>query len=159
MSGSTDGLGAAARFTFPFKVAVDSAGNILVTDSGTSALRKITPAGQVSSISISSVGRGAGVAIAPGGQGTLLTDDSGVWLLRPDGRLLPIAGQNGLIGSQMTAPAKPQPSISHMAFRSARTERCMWRTRKTIPCEKGRGWPPSSRMAPTTRVYRQRPRR
>jgi uncharacterized protein YjiK len=48
--GSTDGTGAAALFALPFGIATDSAGNIYVADSGNSNIRKITPAGIVSTL-------------------------------------------------------------------------------------------------------------
>ncbi len=48
--GSLDGAGSAARFSFPFAVAVDGAGNIYVADSVNNTIRKITPAGVVSTL-------------------------------------------------------------------------------------------------------------
>src|SRR4030095_14292092 len=48
MSGSTDGTGSAARFTSPAEVAFDSANNLYVADTGNHTIRKITPAGVVS---------------------------------------------------------------------------------------------------------------
>lgn len=47
-SGRADGVGAAARFNAPSAAAVDIAGNIYVADRGNSTLRKVTPAGEVS---------------------------------------------------------------------------------------------------------------
>src|SRR6266436_5591013 len=47
-AGNVDGAGAAARFNFPQGVATDSAGNIYVGDRANHTIRKITPAGAVS---------------------------------------------------------------------------------------------------------------
>jgi hypothetical protein len=47
-SGSVDGTGAAARFNFPSGVTTDSASNVYVTDTNNNTIRKITPAGVVS---------------------------------------------------------------------------------------------------------------
>lgn len=78
--GSVDGVGAAARFAAPAGVAVDGSGNVFVADVGNNAIRKITPAGVVSTfagvLSLTSQGnfpgplpaslvRPAGVAINP----------------------------------------------------------------------------------------------
>ena len=50
VAGSTDGTGAAARFRFPIAVTTDSTGNVYVADWGNSTIRKITPAGMVSTV-------------------------------------------------------------------------------------------------------------
>jgi sugar lactone lactonase YvrE len=49
-TGSTDGPGAVARFVQPAGLAVDSAGNVFVADMGSHTIRKITPAGVVSTV-------------------------------------------------------------------------------------------------------------
>lgn len=48
--GSADGAGAAARFAVPYGVAVDPAGNVYVSDHGNHIVRKITPAGVVTTL-------------------------------------------------------------------------------------------------------------
>jgi sugar lactone lactonase YvrE len=62
--GSTDGTGNAASFDSPMQLAADSSGNIYVADYGNNKIRKITPAGVVSTLATNtSFNRPAGVAI------------------------------------------------------------------------------------------------
>ncbi|MBS0662520.1 MAG: immunoglobulin domain-containing protein [Verrucomicrobia bacterium] len=49
-AGSSDGNGPAARFNSPSAVAVDAAGNVYVADRGNNTLRRITPAGDVTTL-------------------------------------------------------------------------------------------------------------
>ncbi|WP_379786159.1 hypothetical protein [Massilia niabensis] len=55
-SGSADGQGAAAEFSSPGSLAIDSAGNLYVADGGNYTVRMITPAGAVSTL-VGTVGR------------------------------------------------------------------------------------------------------
>jgi hypothetical protein len=50
VSGTTDGPGSVARFNGPAGVAVDATGNVYVADSQNATIRKITPAGAVSTL-------------------------------------------------------------------------------------------------------------
>ena len=48
--GLVDGTGSAARFSVPFDIAVDTAGNLYICDHGNHAIRKVTPAGVVTTL-------------------------------------------------------------------------------------------------------------
>ena len=56
--GAVDGVGQAARFANPIGVAVDASGNIYVADRTNHTIRKVTPAGNVTTF--------AGLADTPG---------------------------------------------------------------------------------------------
>ncbi|WP_377154818.1 NHL repeat-containing protein [Roseateles sp. UC29_93] len=64
-SGATDGNGAAARFSAPFGVGVDGSGNVYVADTSNNLIRKITPAGDVTTLA------GSGAQGADNGFGVL----------------------------------------------------------------------------------------
>ena len=77
--GFRDGAGTAAEFDHPVGVAVDAAGNVYVADYGNHLIRKITPAGEVSTFAGSTAGSadGAGTAAEFKGPAGVVVDSSG----------------------------------------------------------------------------------
>ncbi len=79
--GSADGTGSAARFRAPFSVAVDSAGNVFVAESWNHTIRKVTPAGVVTTLAgmVGNYGSsdGTGSTVRFSGRCGLAVDSSG----------------------------------------------------------------------------------
>ena len=113
-SGSADGTGSAARFFAPQGIAVDAASNVYVGDTANFTVRKITPAGVVSTLAGSAGSSGstdaAGSAarfaapqgIAVDAAGTVYVADSSNFTIRtisPAGVVSTLAGSPGSLGS------------------------------------------------------------
>ena len=113
-SGSTDGTGSAARFTFPYRVAVDTAGNVFVADTDNNTIRKVTSAGVVTTLagsagnSGSDDGTGSGArfdhpfGIAVGTAGNVFVADNANHTIRKitsAGVVTTLAGLAGSYGS------------------------------------------------------------
>ena len=65
VAGHTDGTGTSASFYFPGSVATDASGNVYVADQGYDIIRKITPAGVVTTLAgTSNTGSANGIGIA-----------------------------------------------------------------------------------------------
>src|SRR5438045_6509558 len=79
--GSADGTGSAAQFWQPWGIAVDSAGVVYVADQGNSTIRKITPAGVVTTIAgaagVFGSADGSGSAARFNSPGGIAVDSSG----------------------------------------------------------------------------------
>lgn len=114
-SGTQDGTGASARFNRPQAVAVGADGTIYVADTGNHTLRKVTPAGAVTTLAgspgVSGYTDGTGTAakfyqptgLAVDAAGTLLVADSGNQVIRtvtPAGTVSLLTGQPGVMHYQ-----------------------------------------------------------
>ncbi len=113
-NGSEDGPGPAARFNFPSGVAVDGSGNVYVADSGNHVIRKVTPAGFVSTLAGLADDRGSadgtgsaarfdrpwGVAVHSSGN-VYVTDsrNSTIRKITPSGVVTTLAGLAGSLGT------------------------------------------------------------
>lgn len=113
IGGSVDATGSAARFLNPSGLAVDAAGNVYVADSGNHVIRKITPAGVVTTVAgtagaagtTNAVGAAARFfnprGIAVDGAGVIFVADTGNNMIRriaTDGTVTTLAGAPNTFG-------------------------------------------------------------
>ena len=107
VTGSMDGIGGAATFNQPDGAALDSAGNLYITDSGGNVIRKVTPSGAVTTLAgtpnVSGSANGTGGAatfnqpasVAVDGSGNLYVADSRnneIRMITPAGVVTTLAG-------------------------------------------------------------------
>jgi sugar lactone lactonase YvrE len=113
IAGSIDASGSAASFSYPRGVCCDAAGNVYVADGGNHKIRKITPAGVVTTFagsgSIGSIdGTGtassfyAPIGICSDALGNIYVADganSNIRKITPSGVVTTFAGSSGMLGS------------------------------------------------------------
>ncbi len=133
--GSADGTSAAATFELPLGVAVDSSGNVYVADADNNKIRKVTPAGVVTTFA-GSGGRGStdgvsalaafdypeGVAVDP--TGTVYVGDVGNHKIRkisPAGTVSTLAGSGAPGSADGTGSAATFDGPSGLAVDSSGT--------------------------------------
>jgi hypothetical protein len=118
--GDIDGAGAAARFSVPSGVATDTGGNVYVADNLNNSIRKITPAGAVTTLagltaqsgSVNGIGGAARfnnpTGLAVDAAGTVYVADTGNQTIRKVAAgavVTTLAGVGGMSGYSDTAPA------------------------------------------------------
>jgi DNA-binding beta-propeller fold protein YncE len=112
--GTTDGTGTAALFNAPAGIAIDGSGNLYVADSSANTVRKITPAGVVTTVAGSAMVRGETdgkgsdalfnnpTGIAVDGLGNLYVVDTfndTIRKITPAGAVTTLAGSAGISGT------------------------------------------------------------
>lgn len=127
-TGFADGTGTAALFSAPAAVAIDGAGNLYVADYNNWAIRKITPAGVVSTLagggpthggfadgtgSAARFGGTSELAVGPGGSLYVLDQAfSAIRVVSPGGVVTTLAAVPGLQTGPISATSFPMPSTT-----------------------------------------------
>lgn len=112
-TGSANGTGSSARFNDPAGLAIDADENVIIADRGNHTIRRMTPAGEVTTIAgvAGEVGHRDGsasqalfnrpIGVAVDARGNILVTEEGNHTVRriaPNGRVTTVAGQAGAAG-------------------------------------------------------------
>ena len=107
--GNVDGNGSDARFYNPAAIAIDAAGNLFIADTLNSAVRILSPSGDVTTLAGRSAGLGRLEGIAVDLAGTVYVADPVSHIIQkisPDGVVTDVAGLRGNVGSTDGAGAQ-----------------------------------------------------
>jgi streptogramin lyase len=99
--GQADGPGSAASFLNPTTLAIDSAGNVYVADPIVNKIRKITPSGVVSTLTVTGASLSFPHGLATDSAGNVYVADTGnntIRKLTPAGDVATLAGAAGVVG-------------------------------------------------------------
>ena len=109
-AGSMDGTGAGASFNGPMGIAIDSSGNLFVTDTGNNTIRKITSAGVVTTVAGSPAAAGftdgtGSAALFNGPRGIAVDSSDNLYVADAGNSLIRKVTSAGVVTTLAGAPA------------------------------------------------------